>query len=142
MYLAHLLPDIVPELARGVSTALAIWATPGCPPCPSLSCAPSLACPESHSCPACICQGSERACPASVDAPGALVFLVGFLSGIIIAILFSQGGLNKILSILRCLGYFVVSHLFARKQDSVIAPIRISAAQIALARRQQALETF
>ena len=128
----HLLPEVIPELARGVSTALAVWATPGCPACPSLSCSPSLSCPESTSCPACICQGSERSCPVSVDTPRALLFVLGFLCGIVFTIASGSGA-----SFVK--GYLLAVFPRCTRRST---PVRISAAQIALARRQPALETF
>ena len=143
MYLAHLLPDLVPELARGVSTALAVWATPSCPQCPSLTCTPSLHCPAATSCPACVCQGSERSCPASVETPRALIFLLGILCGVILTLLVFVIAPFLIHSCYkRVKGSFL--HFLARpKAASIVQPLgRSSAAQIALARRQPALETF
>ena len=142
MYLAHIVPEIVPELARGVSTALAIWATPSCPICPASSCAPSLVCPAAVSCPACICSGTERTCPVVAETPGALFFVWGLLCGVVATLVL----VGPLPSVLASKGYsllaFLLSRLFARRTPIAAPTIRVSAAQIALARRQQALETF
>ena len=75
----------VPELARGVSTALSL-AAHRCPPC---ACNPSLTCGEAPRCPDCVCHGTRRACPPG--AGGGVVWwgicgvlfalLLGFAAG-------------------------------------------------------------
>ena len=50
-----------PELARGLSTALAL-SSQRCPVCPDSTCAPVVHCAEVHRCPDCVCQGSTRQC--------------------------------------------------------------------------------
>ena len=142
MYFSHLLPDIVPELTRGVSTALAIWATPSCPLCPALTCTPSLHCAESNPCPACICQGVERTCPVSGETQGALVFLLGVLCGVIITLVLVGPIPAKIASNSYSCVSLLLARIFSRRTPIAAPTIRVSAAQIALARRQQALETF
>ena len=152
MNLAHFGYSVIPELARGVTTALAVWAVPPAAPCPALACQPTLNCPEGFPCPSCTCQGNERHCPPIPSCHPYNSFAIGVVFGIIAtlvvvciipAVLSSAGGFVK--------GYFV--HLFARTARLPIsasaAPTRLSAAQIALARRRQltdsdplALETF
>ena len=79
---------IGPELARGISTALAIFSSSNS--CPDCNCAPVFTCPETRACPDCVCQGNQRACPACPTCPSAdwtflaLIWITGVLSGVLI----------------------------------------------------------
>ena len=80
---------IGPELARGISTALAIFSSSNS--CPDCNCAPVFTCPETRACPDCVCQGNQRSCPACPTCPSAdwtylaLIWITGVLTGVLIA---------------------------------------------------------
>lgn len=63
------LRSCLPEFARGLSTALAIRASPRCP-----DCSPSLSCPDIGQCPACTCNGALRAAIEEPCAPCGLLY--------------------------------------------------------------------
>ena len=52
-----------PELARGISTSLALFA--GSNKCPDCQCSPVLNCPDIPAAPDCVCQGTTRLCPVT-----------------------------------------------------------------------------
>lgn len=61
----------VPEVARGISTSLALLsAAPRCAPC-----SPTLNCPEAQRCPDCVCQGPTRVCP-TLECPSVVHWVV------------------------------------------------------------------
>ena len=80
---------VAPELARGVSTAIALRANKEfCAPC---HCSPTFKCPEFPRLPDCNCLGSSRQCPSDT-ADGAALFwpcLVALLIGIIFGLAIS-----------------------------------------------------
>ena len=88
MALAALARLVAPELARGLSTTLAIFSSS--PKFPDCVCAPVINFPEIRPCPDCICQGDKRTCPLC-PAPQTtdlsfllLVWVLGLLTGIAI----------------------------------------------------------
>ena len=120
---------VAPEVARGLSTALALLSSPSCPPC-QVDCSPSLHCPEVVHCPDCVCEGSLRHC-ATTPCHCATSLVVGGLA---------VGGC-LLFAIGVWVGYqvrgsaAVVGKPVARTSDSV-GVVELSAAGKALARRQ------
>ena len=53
----------IPELARGLSTSIALLA--GNQKCPDCQCSPTLNCPDIPASPDCVCSGSTRLCPVT-----------------------------------------------------------------------------
>ena len=77
---------VAPELARGLSTSLALWSSQSCTPCsPTVNCGTPLPCPD------CVCGSTGRVytstgwSTASVIAIGAVCIVVSFAVGFSLA---------------------------------------------------------
>ena len=124
--MAGLLRLVGPELARGVSTALALFSHR----CGDCVCSPQLTCPEVVKCPDCVCQGSSRQCascplndrPASPPIAWLLVaWLLGVLTGVAIYRWATQVPVGV-------------------EREVIIEEPRVSAAAVAAARRRALAE--
>ena len=75
---------IVLEALRSVSTAFSLWAArQQCAPC-----SPVLHCAEAVRCPDCVCQGTERSCPAQESCSWSFS---GFFVGVAVGIALTLG---------------------------------------------------
>ena len=114
----------IPELARGLSTSLALWSSQRS--CPDCHCNPTLQCPDVSHLPDSVCQEGLRVHPAAVPAAPLVFYLALVLCGIIIG---ARGGTL----------WTYVSHWFYRKPVKLTetsTPTTFSAAAFALSRRR------
>ena len=127
---------IGPELARGISTALAIFSSSN--HCPDCTCAPVFTCPESRACPDCVCQGNQRSCPACPTCPSAdwsylaLIWITGVLCGLLAAGYLRRDRPAAASSSSEALG----DQNPVEDPELVAPPVRLSAAAKALAKRK------
>ena len=82
---------LAPELARGFSTSLALFANrQNCPDC---GCAPVVHCAAFPKPADCVCQGSERYCPSIESQPDQIAYYaIFFLAGIIVGVVVCVAG--------------------------------------------------
>ena len=77
--------SLAPELARGLSTSLALLANRQA--CPDCICSPSVQCAHLPKPADCICEGNQRQCPATEGCPDQLAcWAIAFLAGVIIGV--------------------------------------------------------
>ena len=75
--------SLAPELARGLSTSLALLANRQA--CPDCLCSPTLQCAQLPKPADCVCESNQRLCAVTDSCPDPVVHcVIAFLSGVIV----------------------------------------------------------